>query len=118
MKRHLSKVISVVLIITALGCASSPRTVTYKTIGALQTAVELAHKGYHAWAVRYEQANPQSAQLLMLDGRVRNALDVYKSTAVVTLTTLTTNDVPTERLLDAANSLFAAIKGTNTLARP
>ena len=111
----MKKLISVVLLVVALGCASSPRTTTYNTIAALQAAVDTAHKAYHYWAVRYEAANPQSAKLLALDGRVSNALDVWKSTALVTLSTLTTNDVPTVQLQEAGLALLNAIKGTNGL---
>lgn len=102
------------LVVVAIGCATSPRTITFKTIEAQYVAVKTAMDGYNIWAARQEVVAPEkAARLLVLDGRVKNAVDAYKSQAKVVLLTLKTNDVPTAELTSLANNVFATISTTN-----
>lgn len=100
--------------VVALGCATSARTATFKTIEAQYVAVKTALDSYNIWAARQEIVAPEkSAALLRLDGRVKNAVDVYKAQAKLTLVTLRTNDVPTAELNALAAAVFGAVGATN-----
>lgn len=109
-----TKLYSIMLAVVAIGCATSVRTLTFKTIEAQYVAVKTAMDSYNIWAARQEVAHPEkAAQLLVLDGRVKNAVDVYKAQVRVALLTLKTNDIPTAELTSLANAVFVAIGATN-----
>ena len=111
----MKRLLLVIPFVVALGCATSPRKATYNTIAGLTEAVRIAQDGYNYWAVRYAQDHPQSAKLLVLDGKVSTALNAYKSGAIAALLTLKTNDIAPETLSLLASNVFTTIKGTNGL---
>lgn len=110
----MKKILYIIPFVIALGCATSARTITFKTIEAQYIAVKAALDGYNIWAARQEVAHPEkAAKLLVLDGRVKNAVDVYKAQAKLTLVSLKTNDIPTTELNALAAAVFGAVGATN-----
>lgn len=110
----MKKLLLVIPFVIALGCATTARTVTFKTIEAQYVAVKTAMDAYNLWAARQEVAHPEkSADLLRLDGRVKNSVDAYKAGAKAALLVLKTNDVPTLELNQLAAAVFATVGATN-----
>ncbi len=81
----------------------------------MQSAVEIGLAEYQRWAVKQEIEHPEkSASLLRLDGKVKNALDVYKSGAISALQGLKLDDVPPATVANLATE-FLSVAATRLL---
>ena len=105
--KHLIKLLSIIAIVVAVGCGTTPKAKTYQTISALQTAVEISLEKYQQWAVVQTHTHPENLSVVQArDAKVDKAITNYKKAAISALTILKLSDPPTETMLQAAQALL------------